>query len=91
MKQFSIRFLMITFFVLSLFYSVPLHTSNRELRALWIASVANIDWPSASGLSQQQQKEEMLKILDTAQELKFNAVILQIKPTSDTFYRSKLS
>ncbi len=65
--------------------------AKRELRAVWTASVFNIDWPSASGLTAEQQKEEMITLLDTAQDLRFNAVILQIKPTSDAFYKSKLS
>ncbi|MGL4677482.1 MAG: glycoside hydrolase family 10 protein [Brevinema sp.] len=81
------------FLFLILFFSIPLYTAEhqREFRAIWVASVFNIDWPSATGLSQKEQKEEILKILDMAQELKFNAIILQIKPTSDAFYSSKLS
>ncbi len=78
--------------LLLLFYSTS-HTlePKREFRAMWVASVFNIDWPSSPNLTIDQQKSEMLKILDTAQELKFNAMILQVKPTSDAFYPSKLS
>lgn len=64
---------------------------KRELRAAWIATVFNIDWPSSSGLPEHIQKKEMLSILDTLQNLKFNAAILQVKPTADAFYQSKLS
>ncbi len=64
---------------------------KRELRAAWIATVFNIDWPSSRGLSVNQQKKEMIEILDTLENLKFNAAILQVKPTSDAFYESKLS
>ena len=28
----------------------------REFRAAWVATVANIDWPSKPGLSTEQQK-----------------------------------
>ncbi|KKL06803.1 hypothetical protein LCGC14_2592400, partial [marine sediment metagenome] len=36
----------------------------REFRAAWIATVANINWPSRSGLSTKQQQEEAIKLLD---------------------------
>ncbi|MGL4394695.1 MAG: glycoside hydrolase family 10 protein [Brevinema sp.] len=64
---------------------------KRELRAAWIATVFNIDWPSAKNLPREQQKNELLSLLDTLEALKFNAAILQVKPTSDAFYASKLS
>jgi hypothetical protein len=30
----------------------------REFRAAWVATVANIDWPSKPGLPVEQQKQE---------------------------------
>ena len=39
---------------------------QREMRGLWIATVANIDWPSRSGLTAAQQQAELLDILDRA-------------------------
>src|SRR5579871_770045 len=63
---------------------------NREFRAVWIATVANIDWPSRPGLPVEQQQEELLTILDMAAQLKLNAVILQVRPACDALYDSKL-
>jgi uncharacterized lipoprotein YddW (UPF0748 family) len=60
----------------------------REFRALWIASVENTDWPSATGLGVREQKDEFLAWLDLAQELGMNAVISQVRPTADAFWRS---
>src|SRR5690606_33969772 len=37
---------------------------KRQLRAMWIASVTNIDWPSQPGLSADEQKQEFLDWLD---------------------------
>jgi len=34
------------------------------MRAVWIATVANIDWPSQRNLTPKAQREEMRKILD---------------------------
>lgn len=62
----------------------------REFRAVWIATVDNIDWPSEPGLSTAQQQAELRALLDRAQLLNFNAVILQVRPTADAFYASEL-
>lgn len=61
-----------------------------EFRAAWIASVANINWPSKPGLSTANQKEEAIKMLDFLQNLNFNAVILQVRPQADALYDSKI-
>ncbi len=62
----------------------------REFRAVWVATVANIDWPSKPGLSTQQQQDELIVILDRCKELNFNAVVLQVRPTADALYDSEL-
>lgn len=71
---------------------------KREFRASWVATVANMDWPSKASASiadtdarVAQQKMELLKILDEAAGLKMNAVIFQVRPASDSFYKSELS
>ncbi|MFI6424821.1 family 10 glycosylhydrolase [Promicromonospora sp. NPDC050880] len=61
---------------------------KRELRAMWIASVANIDWPSASGLDPATQQAEFLRYLDVAQENRLNAVFVQVRPTADALWDS---
>lgn len=57
---------------------------------MWVASVANIDWPSAPGLPVERQQAEMAAILDRAQTLKLNTVILQVRPAGDALYASPL-
>jgi uncharacterized lipoprotein YddW (UPF0748 family) len=61
---------------------------QRELRGLWVATVANIDWPSRPSLSAEAQRAELLDILDRAAATGFNAIVLQIRPASDALYRS---
>jgi uncharacterized lipoprotein YddW (UPF0748 family) len=61
---------------------------DREFRALWVATVGNIDWPSKPGLSTWDQQRELLAILDKAVALKINAIILQIRPGADALYAS---
>ena len=62
----------------------------REFRAAWIATVANIDWPSKKGLSTKKQKAELIALLDMAARLHLNAVILQVRPSCDALYQSDL-
>lgn len=62
----------------------------RELRAVWIATVDNIDWPSRQGLSTAEQQREMIAILDQLVELHMNAVIFQVRPAADALYDSRL-
>ncbi|WP_345537260.1 glycoside hydrolase family 10 protein [Phytohabitans rumicis] len=61
---------------------------KRQFRAMWIASVVNIDWPSAPALAADKIKAEYLDWLDLAQRLNHNAVIVQIRPTADAFWPS---
>jgi uncharacterized lipoprotein YddW (UPF0748 family) len=62
----------------------------REFRGLWVASVGNMDWPSRAGLSPEEQRAELLMILDRAAALNLNAVILQVRPAADALYASAL-
>ncbi len=64
---------------------------KREMRAAWISTVANIDWPSREAKGHAaQQKAELVAILDSLQALNMNAVIFQIRPTADALYYSNL-
>jgi uncharacterized protein YbbC (DUF1343 family)/uncharacterized lipoprotein YddW (UPF0748 family) len=65
-------------------------SAEREFRAAWVASVANINWPSKPGLPVKAQKEEALKLLDLLYDNNFNAVILQVRPQCDALFSSEL-
>jgi uncharacterized lipoprotein YddW (UPF0748 family) len=62
----------------------------REARAVWVASVGNIDWPSKQELTVSEQKAELVAIFQKASQLKLNVVILQVRPACDALYESKL-
>jgi uncharacterized lipoprotein YddW (UPF0748 family) len=63
----------------------------REFRGVWIATVANIDWPTSSTATFEKQKEEFTKLLDYYHGMNFNAVIVQIRTSGDAFYPSRYS
>jgi uncharacterized lipoprotein YddW (UPF0748 family) len=62
----------------------------REFRGAWIASVANIDWPSRPALSVEAQQDEARNLVRVAHAAGLNALILQVRPAGDALYRSAL-
>ena len=62
---------------------------KTEFRAVWVATINNIDWPSSPNLPVEEQKREFLKLLDSFQKFNLNVVILQVRAASDAFYKSK--
>jgi uncharacterized lipoprotein YddW (UPF0748 family) len=79
------------FFLVSIFsIYLPAQHSKREMRGVWIATVANIDWPSRPGLMVYEQRNEMRRMLDELAKNKINCIVLQIRPTADALYASQL-
>ncbi|GAB3660071.1 hypothetical protein GCM10028791_33830 [Echinicola sediminis] len=64
---------------------------QREMRGVWIATVANIDWPSSGTDSFEKQKQDFLQILDFYKQHNFNAVFVQVRAAGDAFYSSRLA
>ena len=61
-----------------------------SFRGAWIATVANIDWPSKEAVGDtEKQQEEMIWILDSLESIGINAIIFQVRPTADALYRSE--
>nr|WP_319510846.1 family 10 glycosylhydrolase [uncultured Draconibacterium sp.] len=77
--------------VVCLFLSFVAQSQPKyEFRAVWVATVVNIDWPSKPGLSTDAQKREIIDILNLHKSLGMNAIILQVRPAADAFYQSDL-
>jgi uncharacterized lipoprotein YddW (UPF0748 family) len=80
-------------FLLSLFIAreaAAQGSQKREFRGAWIATVANIDWPSKPGLPAGEQQQQFIARLEQLQAVGCNAVIVQIRPVCDAFYDSKI-
>jgi uncharacterized lipoprotein YddW (UPF0748 family) len=60
----------------------------REFRAIWVATVGNMDWPSRPDLSPEAQREELIAILERAAQLNMNAIVFQVRPEADALYAS---
>ncbi|HUW91733.1 MAG TPA: family 10 glycosylhydrolase, partial [Bacteroidales bacterium] len=65
-------------------------SAEREFRAAWVATVANINWPSKPGIPVEDQKREAIQLLDLLYKNNFNAVVFQVRPHADAMYKSDL-
>lgn len=63
---------------------------RRELRGAWVASVANMNFPSRAGLSAEEQQQELRFLVDCLAEARFNAVFFHVRPEGDALYTSDL-
>ncbi len=66
---------------------------KREMRAVWLATVSNIDWPSTRGTGTAvvaKQKQELLNLINGFERCRMNCVFFQARPMADALYRSSL-
>jgi uncharacterized lipoprotein YddW (UPF0748 family) len=72
--------------------SLPLFAQDyppkREFRGVWVATVANIDWPSSQGLTSEEQQEEFKELVAFHKQNGMNALIVQVRPNADALYES---
>ncbi|WP_455711661.1 glycoside hydrolase family 10 protein [Streptomyces griseoluteus] len=71
--------------------STPAYASGRhrrEMRGVWLATVAGRDWPSRPGLPPEEQRAELIAHLDRAVAGRLNTVIFQVRPTADALWPS---
>lgn len=63
---------------------------QKEMRGVWIASVGNLNYPSAKGLSENQLKKEIDTILADCADVGFNTIFFQVRPSADALYKSEI-
>jgi len=85
MKKFTILFL--TVFITTILFSQSF-PPKREMRAAWIATVTNIDWPTSNISSTYIQKQELINLLDELKQDGINTVIFQVRSECDAMYSS---
>lgn len=57
---------------------------------MWVASIINLDFPSAPGLSADQLKDECDAIVANAKAMGLNTVYFQVRPSGDALYPSAI-
>ncbi len=86
----TFRFFFCLLFSLFCSFSKSHAQPKREFRGVWVANVSNIDWPSNKTLSAEEQRAELVELLDMLQKCGFNAIFLQIRNACDAVYESRL-
>ena len=68
---------------------MPLN-AQIAFKGAWIATVANIDWPTPEAVGNDtMQQAEMVWLLDSLQAIGINAIVFQVRPTADALYKSE--
>jgi len=62
----------------------------REFRGVWVATVANINFPSRQGLSADALRAELIALLDVTAAAGLNAIVFQVRPEGDALYASPI-
>jgi len=92
LKRNEIKYLVLPAFLVSchlLLVSYCRAQPKYEFRAVWIATVDNIDWPSKGNFNTEIQKKEFIQQLEMHRRNGINAVIVQVRPAADAFYPSQ--
>ena len=99
MKKHEFTFRIVTLIVctaiaVGLFY-VPQNNGTveaefSELRGIWVATVSQLDYPSTYTTDADVLKNDLITILDNAQDMGFNSVFFQVRPAGDALYKSEI-
>lgn len=89
----TIRALLVIFSLVSIFPShVQAAKHADDMRAVWMATVSNIDFPSVQNKNNATaQKQEFINKLDRMQEIGMNTIIVQVRPKADALYVSNIN
>lgn len=67
-------------------------SAKEEMRAAWVSTVFNIDWPSKSSYGNvTRQKNEYIRLIDNLKSTGINTIIVQVRPESDAIYKSSIN
>ena len=73
-----------------LYYGSSLIPGRESIRAVWIATVSNINYPTKRGLAKKELCEELDRIVERCASLGANAIFFQVRPCSDALYDSDI-
>lgn len=75
--------LLLCILTLNLYAQAP----KREFRGAWLHTVGS----NYQGLTKDQMQQKLLNEIETLHQTGINAVIFQVRPAADTFYRDRKS
>ncbi|MCC0674025.1 cell wall-binding glycosyl-hydrolase Cwp19 [Clostridioides sp. ES-S-0145-01] len=65
-------------------------SNDKEMRAAWISTVYNLDWPKTKN-NEAKQKKEYTDLLDKLKSSGINTAVVQVRPKSDALYKSNIN
>jgi len=80
-------YIVTVFFLLSIPFTQAQTAPKREMRGAWIATFLNIDWPSSTATSAQEQST-FIQRLDEHKATGMNAIFAQVRGQCDALYPS---
>ena len=89
MKHFRFTLLAVAIFASHMILANNAH--KHELRATWLATVQNIDWPKTkvtNDATRKQQQKELTDILDKLAAGNMHACFMQVRSLCDAMYPS---
>ena len=96
MRKFILSF-MIVLAVLFIPFGLPFLRSEEDavqtdeaMRAVWIAAVYNIDFPSRNNLTAAEMCAELDDIVQNTAAAGLNTIFFQVRPTADALYKSAI-
>ncbi|TAF65139.1 MAG: hypothetical protein EAZ55_09290 [Cytophagales bacterium] len=63
---------------------------KREVRAVWLVTVLNKDFPTKRGLPTEIQKKQLTIMLDYLAQKGINTIFFQVRSACDAFYQSRI-
>ncbi|MEG1133410.1 MAG: family 10 glycosylhydrolase [Cellulosilyticaceae bacterium] len=90
MKKILSILMMMCLMIGSMSTQVFAKTTNEDVRAVWISTVHNLDYPSVKN-NEAAQKSEFIQKLDELQAIGINTVVVQIRPKGDALYQSSIN
>ena len=89
MKRTSLLLLLFLFLTTGLGMAQTTVQPKREMRATWLTTVANIDWPMSYTTDVKTQQKELTNLLDACVKFNMNTVLFHIRPACDALYKSQ--
>lgn len=98
MKKFDFSLRMIVLAVCAAiainFFYFPKQTgvsaADTEMRGVWVTTVGNQDYPKSPTTDAWELRVQLDEILDNCQDMGFNTIFFQVRPSGDALYKSSI-
>lgn len=64
--------------------------SDDRMKGVWVSTVLNLDYPKTATTNRYSLMKEADNIISNCSDMGFNTIFLQVRPSSDAFYKSDI-